>query len=228
MGSRTSGQRGSGQDRGATVRSGFGAHLLVNAPSYARTLLPTAGRAYATHPRHSIRGIIYLYPSVVDAQNDSRSGGSGFFIMDPSVVVSDDLFWTLQIAFDPMSILLQSRRDHSHLNGVCSQVLVRTAGYDCGRADPSLGIYSGAYDRRGPGENATLPRAGGPLKVRGWCVSKTVGRRPRYSTGLHWNPPHNDAPHRINCSECYFLTVDAIFWPSSFSPHISSGLRSKK
>src|ERR1044071_5150638 len=31
MGSRTSGQRGSGQDRGASVRSGFGAHLLVNA-----------------------------------------------------------------------------------------------------------------------------------------------------------------------------------------------------
>ena len=39
-------------------------------------------------PDAALEGIIYLYPSVVDAQNDSRSGGSGFFIMDPSVVVS--------------------------------------------------------------------------------------------------------------------------------------------
>ena len=36
--------------------SGFGAHLLVNALSYARTFLPRAGRAYATHPGRSIRG----------------------------------------------------------------------------------------------------------------------------------------------------------------------------
>jgi hypothetical protein len=35
---------------------------------------------------------------------------------------------------------------------------------------------------------------GGPLKVPGWCVSKTVGRRPRYGTGLHWKPPPYDAP----------------------------------
>jgi hypothetical protein len=40
-------------------------------------------------PDAALEGIIYLYSSVVDAQNDSRSGGSGFFIMDPSVVVSD-------------------------------------------------------------------------------------------------------------------------------------------
>jgi hypothetical protein len=49
-------------------------------------------------------------------------------------------------------------------------------------------------DPRGPGENVTLPRASGPLKVRGWCVSKTVGRRPRCGTGLHWKPPPYDAP----------------------------------
>jgi len=30
-------------------------------------------------------------------------------------------------------------------------------------------------DPRGPGENATLPRAGGPLKVRGWCDRRRLG-----------------------------------------------------
>ena len=45
-----------------------------------------------------------------------------------------------------------------------------------------------------PGKRNAPPGPGGPLKVPGWCVSKTVGRRPRYGTGLHWKPPPYDAP----------------------------------
>ena len=38
-------------------------------------------------PDGALEGIIYLYPSVVDAENDSRLGGSGFFVMEPSAVI---------------------------------------------------------------------------------------------------------------------------------------------
>src|SRR5262245_61230185 len=37
-------------------------------------------------PDGALEGIIYLYPSVVDAENGSRLGGSGFFVMEPSAV----------------------------------------------------------------------------------------------------------------------------------------------
>jgi hypothetical protein len=38
-------------------------------------------------PDGALEGIIYLYPSVSDAKSDSRLGGSGFFVMDPSTVI---------------------------------------------------------------------------------------------------------------------------------------------
>jgi hypothetical protein len=38
-------------------------------------------------PDGALDGIIYLYPSVLDAENDTRLGGSGFFVMVPSAVV---------------------------------------------------------------------------------------------------------------------------------------------
>jgi hypothetical protein len=38
-------------------------------------------------PDGALEGIVYLYPSVSDAENDSRLGGSGFFVMVPSAVV---------------------------------------------------------------------------------------------------------------------------------------------
>ena len=41
-------------------------------------------------------------------------------------------------------------------------------------------IFGRRVTEEAPGENATLPTACGPLKGAGWCVSKTVGRRPRY------------------------------------------------
>jgi hypothetical protein len=38
-------------------------------------------------PDEALEGIVYLYPSVPDAENGTRLGGSGFFVMLPSVVI---------------------------------------------------------------------------------------------------------------------------------------------
>jgi len=38
-------------------------------------------------PHGALEGIVYLYPSVADAENGSRLGGSGFFVMMPSMVI---------------------------------------------------------------------------------------------------------------------------------------------
>jgi hypothetical protein len=37
-------------------------------------------------PDGALEGIIYLYPSVLDAESDSQAGGTGFFVMVPSAV----------------------------------------------------------------------------------------------------------------------------------------------
>ena len=38
-------------------------------------------------PDGALNGIVYLYPSVVDAENGSRTGGSGFLVTIPSLVI---------------------------------------------------------------------------------------------------------------------------------------------
>jgi hypothetical protein len=58
----------------------------------------------------------------------------------------------------------------------------------------SAARYTSLPLKRRPGKRNAPPGPGGLLKVPGWCVSKTVGRRPRYGTGLHWEPPPYDAP----------------------------------
>jgi hypothetical protein len=40
-------------------------------------------------PDAALEGIVYLYPSVVNAGNESRFGGSGFLVMDPSLMIPD-------------------------------------------------------------------------------------------------------------------------------------------
>jgi hypothetical protein len=64
------------------TRTGFG-HALW----YARLSLPRVDTPMPRIPDEALEGIVYLYPSVADAENGSRLGGSGFFVTMPSMVI---------------------------------------------------------------------------------------------------------------------------------------------
>jgi len=57
-------------------------------------------------------------------------------------------------------------------------------------------------NKRGARENATLPRAGGPLKVRGWCNRRRLGvalNMEPASTGSRPHMMHHDQDSSVTC-----------------------------